>query len=209
MTATAGRLFAILPAAGHSRRMGRPKLLLPFQGTTVIARLLSALAHPQIAACCVVVRGGDEPLRREAEAHGGWVVSPGVDPPDMRASVEFALQQIGTRFHPSDDDGWLLIPADHPLLSGELLHELIAAWNRDRAEVLVPIHQGQRGHPTVFRWGTVCALPEMPAERGVNWLLERFAGGVREWPCNFPEVTQDLDTPDDFERLTRPERSRE
>ncbi len=206
MSLSAGRLFAIIPAAGHSRRMGRPKLLLPFEGTTVIARLLAALAHPQIVACCVVVRSDDEPLRKEAEAHGGWVVSADTDPPDMRASVEYALQQIAERFHPADEDAWLLIPADHPLLSMELLHELIAVWNRDEAEILAPTHQGRRGHPTVFRWSTVRAWPEMPADRGVNWLLERFAAGVREWPCAFPQVTQDLDTPEDFERLTHPER---
>ena len=44
------RLFAVVPAAGHSRRMGRPKLLLPLGASTVIARMLAALARPEIEA---------------------------------------------------------------------------------------------------------------------------------------------------------------
>jgi molybdenum cofactor cytidylyltransferase len=199
----ATRLFAVIPAAGHSRRMGRPKLLLPFQGTTIIGRLLAALEHPRIATSCVVVRADDVPLKQVAESHGCWVVSPDIDPPDMRASVVFALQQISERFHPSDDDGWLLIPADHPLLTSELLGELVTIWDQDLPEILVPTHQGKRGHPTMFRWSTVSALHEMPLDCGINWLLERFASGVQEWPCAFPEVTMDLDTPEDFESLQR------
>ena len=39
----AGMIAAVVPAAGHSQRMGRPKLILPIGGQTVIARVVSAL----------------------------------------------------------------------------------------------------------------------------------------------------------------------
>ena len=35
--------IAILPAAGGSRRMGKPKLLLPLDGGPLVARLVNAL----------------------------------------------------------------------------------------------------------------------------------------------------------------------
>lgn len=133
------RLFAVIPAAGHSRRMGRPKLLLPYRGTTVIGQLLATLSHLQVVARCVVVRRDDDALKREAESHGGWVVQPEVDPQDMRASVEFALQQIAAREHPQADDGWILIPADHPLLTAALFDELLSAWDSARPTILVPM----------------------------------------------------------------------
>ena len=56
------RLFAVIPAAGLSRRMGRPKLLLPWQGSTVVEHLLAALAHPRVVARCVVCRQSDAEL---------------------------------------------------------------------------------------------------------------------------------------------------
>jgi molybdenum cofactor cytidylyltransferase len=195
------RLFAVIPAAGQSRRMGRAKLLLPFQGTTVIGRLLETLAEPRIAARCIVVRRDDDRLRREAEAHNGWVISPEVDPPDMRASVAYAIEEIARRFAPNADDGWLLIPADHPVLPAELLVELLDVWDRDQPEIVVPTYNGRRGHPTLFRWEFAKLLGEIPADCGLNWLLARFADRLLELPCRYPEAVQDLDTPEDYARL--------
>ncbi len=199
------RLFAVIPAAGHSVRMGRPKLLLPYRGTTVIGSVLQTLSIPSITGTYVVVRADDLALRQEVEIHHGQVVSPAVNPPDMRASVEFALQHIATQHEPTDDDGWLLIPADHPLLSPALLAELLTVWDVQRPEILVPTYLGRRGHPTLFRWSTVRALADIPADRGLNWLLDRFADRVLDWPCDHPEATQDLDTPEDYERLLKQE----
>lgn len=195
------RLFAVIPAAGHSRRMGRPKLLLPCHGTTILGRLLTTLSIPAISTTCVVTRSNDVPLQAEAAQHGAWVISPTTDPPDMRHSVEYALQQIAARYQPQPDDGWLLIPADHPLLSTDVLTELLQRWHGGQPAILVPTYNGRRGHPTLFRWSTVELLKELPAGRGLNWLMERLSGAVREWPCSSAEVIQDLDTPEDYERL--------
>lgn len=199
------RVFAILPAAGRSRRMGRPKLLLPYRGTTVIGSLLATLATPRLTGCCVVVRAEDHTLQQEVLRHGGTVLSPTEDPPDMRASVEFALQHIVTQYHPDDDDGWLLIPADHPWLSSALLADLLAVWDARRPDILVPTYHGRRGHPTLFRWSTVRALTEIPADYGLNWLLKQYADQVWDWPCEYPEAILDLDTPEDYERLLNTE----
>lgn len=136
-------------------------------------------------------------------SHDGWVVQRAADPPNMRTSVEFALANIAEKYQPTDSEGWFLIPADHPLLSAELLGNLLTVWKDQSPEILVPTHHGKRGHPTLFRWSTVSAISDIPADRGLNRLLERFADRVLEWPCEFPEVVQDLDTPEDYERLLK------
>jgi molybdenum cofactor cytidylyltransferase len=197
------RFFAVVPAAGQSRRMGRPKLLLPYRGTTILGSLMASLKSPRIAACCVVIRADDAELQAEAEKHGAWVIQPAVDPPEMRTSVEIALHEIEQRYQPADSDAWLLIPADHPLLSPALLEELIAAWDQTAAEILVPSHNGRRGHPTLFRWSMVSEIRGIPADQGLNWLLRRQPTRVVEWPCDHPEVTFDLDTPEDYARLLK------
>ena len=62
------QLFAVVPAAGESRRMGRAKLLLPVGEKTVIARLLDVLDREDVSACVVVIRPGDESL--QWQSHG-------------------------------------------------------------------------------------------------------------------------------------------
>src|SRR5580704_2609900 len=55
--------FALIPAAGRSRRMGAPKLLLNFGGQTVLARLLAALETAGVGSRFVVVHPEDTEIR--------------------------------------------------------------------------------------------------------------------------------------------------
>ena len=197
------RLFAVIPAAGHSRRMGRPKLLLPIGNDTVLGHLLQALSHPAIAARVVVARRADAALAAEARACGADVVQPDEDPPDMLTSVEHALRFLRERFDPDPNDGWMLVPADHPTLDAQVISGLVAHWNSGHSSILIPTHGGRRGHPAFFRWSLATAVPSIPADRGLNWLVESHAGEVEELAVDSPAVLTDLDTPADYERLLR------
>ncbi|MBM81350.1 MAG: hypothetical protein CMJ78_12275 [Planctomycetaceae bacterium] len=92
--AAASRLFAVIPAAGLSRRMGQPKLLLPLGESTVITRLLETLRVPEVTDIVIVMRRGDQDLFNEVQESGATIVQPDVDPPDMRDSVEHAIEAI-------------------------------------------------------------------------------------------------------------------
>jgi molybdenum cofactor cytidylyltransferase len=195
------RLFAIIPAAGLSRRMGQPKLLMTLSGMTIIERLLQALDHPSIICRQVVVRPSDLPLQVEVSRAGGTLLKPQEDPPDMRTSVTLALEAIQREFSPSDDDCWLLVPADHPVLDRDLIDRLIHQWHVLHPTILVPRHGQRRGHPTLFRWSLARQVPLIPVNRGLNWLLREHATEVSELPVETNAATTDLDTPEDYERL--------
>ena len=61
------RCYAIVPAAGRSRRMGTPKLLLPFRDSVLMDCVLDAWLASRIDAVIVVVRRGDTALRQLCE----------------------------------------------------------------------------------------------------------------------------------------------
>jgi len=194
-------MFAILPAAGESRRMGRPKLLLPLGDSTVIARLVRALIDGGVDEVLVVVRPSDERLRHAAEEAGAYVVRPDVDPADMRQSVQFALDDLSRRESPDDRDGWMLIPADHPLLEPEIVRDLLTAWRRSDAPILIPTHAGRRGHPTLFRWSLASEVPGIAPHQGLNRLVKTHADDVIEYPVDSDHILMDMDTLEDYERL--------
>ncbi|MBI3862372.1 MAG: nucleotidyltransferase family protein [Planctomycetia bacterium] len=195
------RLFAIVPAAGHSRRMGRPKLLLPLGATTVIARMLGVLRRPEIVETIVVIRPDDEPLRAAVAACGATTLQPTTAPPEMRQSVEHALQAIERKFDPAPDDGWLLAPADHPLLDSAALDPVISAWTAATRKIVVPVHEGRRGHPTIFPFALAKEVFSLPADQGLNRLLQVYAADVLSVAVASAAVVTDLDTPEDYERL--------
>ena len=197
------RLFAVIPAAGLSRRMGEPKLLLNLAGKTVIERLMNALDHPQITSRVVVVRSSDLPLQAEVTRLKGSLVIPAVDPPDMRSSVATALESIENQYAPDDSDGWLLVPADHPVLDRQLIETVLGCWKSSPSRILVPRCGQRRGHPTLFRWSLAREVARIPADRGLNWLLREYSHEVTELQVESTAAITDLDTPDDYQRLVR------
>lgn len=200
MTDNTHRLFALIPAAGRSRRMGTSKLLLPWQGTTVIEHLVGTLARPEIAAIIVVTRPDDVELHAVLQRTSAIVVVPDHEPPDMRDSVELGLHTIRQRFAPAGDDGWLLIPADHPLLESDVLDGLMKRWSRGDCDALVPTHDNRRGHPTLLRWRLAARVEQLPRDVGINALLRSSPNLVTEWPTDRESVLADLDTPEDYAR---------
>ena len=192
------RTFALIPAAGRSRRMGSPKLLLPWSGRTVVEQLLIALNRPEIVAVFVVVRSDDVGLQDALSRTAAIVVTPDHDPPDMRDSVELGLKAIQKRFNPEDQDCWLLIPADHPLIEPEVLDGLLARWSSQDCKALVPSFCGRRGHPTLLSWSLAKQVEQLPRDVGINKLLRSSPDLVTEWPTDRESVLADLDTPEDY-----------
>lgn len=216
------RAFAIVPAAGKSRRMGQPKLLLPWRGATVIAHLLHAWRSSRVERVVVVVRRGDEDLLaaiRHSVANdsslsgeGGSeasdagrplaavdLVLPPVDPPDMKDSVRAALEHIEQAYRPTGDDVWLLAPADTPTLSTSVIDGLLAAVRSPQTSILVPTAGGRRGHPSLFSFRLASAVANLSEQEGVNAILGREL--VEEVELGTGALAPDFDTPDEYARL--------
>src|SRR5437868_14968895 len=102
----ANRAFAIVPAAGDSLRMNRPKLLLQWRGKTRIEHVLAAWKASQVKATVVVIRPEDEELALVVARTSALIVRPPLPPPDMRASVSFGLGEIRRLFQPHALDAW-------------------------------------------------------------------------------------------------------
>src|SRR5579863_2153397 len=168
--------FALVPAAGKSRRMGRPKLLLEFGGRSVAARLLAALARAGVGNRLVVVDPEDDALKRLVEDCGGNVLVPPTAPPEMRESVAFGLHEVMSELDRRKEavdlaSPWLLIPGDHPVVLSGTVETLLDASRRNPGRIVVPIFKGRRGHPTVFTWRHALEVDRIPNSEGFNWIL--------------------------------------
>ena len=194
--------LALLPAAGRSVRMGRPKLALPLGGRTVLEQVLRALREGGVVHTLVVVGPHVPELVPLAEAAGAHVCLLAEETADMRATVEHGLRWLEERFHPGPDDGWLLVPADHPALDAEVVRQLrrARAAHPDRS-IFVPTFAGRRGHPALIAWGHVADIRAHPPGLGLNTYLRRCADQTVEVAVDSAGVLCDLDTPEDYERL--------
>jgi CTP:molybdopterin cytidylyltransferase MocA len=194
-------IFAVVPAAGHSTRMGRPKLALPLAGRTVIERLVEALRSGGCQHVVVVVGPHVPELLAPAATAGAHACLLEQPTPDMRTTVECGLRWLQDRFRPKPEDAWFLAPGDHPALDARVVQKLIEEYARGKHTVLVPTAGGRRGHPALVAWRHVDAIRAHPASEGLNSFFRALPGGIGEVPVDNDGVLHDLDTPEDYQRL--------
>ncbi len=196
--------FAIIPAAGKSTRMGRPKLALPLGERTILEHVVAALRQAEVEHILVVIGTHVMELAALAESAGGLVSFLASPPNGMRGTVEHGLRWLEERFQPCPNDTWLLVPADHPALDSVVIPQLESAYAaQPQFSIVIPTHNGRRGHPTLFAWKHVASIRTWPAELGLNTYVRHHATQTLEVPVSSPGVLWDMDTPEDYERLRR------
>ena len=194
-------IAAIVPAAGRSGRMGRPKLILPVGGIPLIARVVAALrdggADRIIVVAPPTLEPGADALREAAEAQGAEVVVPDRPTFDMRASVELGLSHLFDGPKPS---ALLLTPGDLPGLGRDAVARVIGASIGSPGRIVAPRCLGKRGHPLLLPWPLALEIPRLPPGVGVNALLSDHADAIDFVTIDDADLLDDLDTSDDYRR---------
>jgi len=194
--------FALLPAAGKSSRMGRPKLALPLGERTILEHVVAVLRQAEIEHILVVIGSHVAELADLAESAGAYVCIIEALPTGMRGTVEHGLRWLEERFGPQPEDSWLLTPADHPALDASIVPQLESACSaHPQFSIVIPTYHGRRGHPTLFSWKHVAAIRAWPAELGLNTYVRQQASQTLEVPVDNASVLWDMDTPEDYEWL--------
>jgi molybdopterin converting factor subunit 1 len=184
--------------------MGRAKLLLPLGGATVIEGVVTALRRGGTDRVIVVAPPADAPegpaIAAAAARAGAEVLSPETRPAEMRLSVELGLAVLENGPPP-----WFVIlcPGDAPGMTPNLVARLLGLAARRRDCIVIPCHEGRRGHPIVLTWDVATEVRTLPPDVGVNALVARHADRVVELPVPDPELIADLDTPEDLDRWSR------
>lgn len=188
-------ICAIVLAAGRSRRMGTQKLLLPIAGKPIITRVVDELQQSSVAATLVVT--GTDGQKIQAALSGrkvSFINNPDADG-DMLSSI-----RCGSRALPSGCVASLIVLGDQPNLTSELVTKLIAGLKENGRGIILPTHQGHRGHPVL-----------MSAKLCEKLVSRHYAAGLREFLDSHPEdvfaveipdgsTLQDMDTPEDYQR---------
>lgn len=185
------RIGALVLCAGESRRMGRPKALLPLGGRTFLETLSDRLSEAGVDPI-VAVLGADAALIRSAVALPNlrFVINP--DPGrGQLSSIHCGLDAVSG----DDLDGVFLAPVDTPRVLAVTLRRMIGALSQ--APLIVPTFEGRRGHPALFAASLFGALRRAPLEEGARAVVHARSDRL-ELDCGDPAVLEDFDTPEDL-----------
>ena len=187
---------AILPGAGASRRMGRPKLLLPYRNSTLVGSVVEALRGGGVSTIVLVTSPGDEDLRAWAREAG---VRTAVNPDPgrgMLSSIREGLAALG-----GTGEILLVSPADLPALRSETVAALVQRMEETGAPLAVPVYQGKRGHPLAIAPALIPEIETLDPDVGLKQLRDRHEERLLEVEVEDPGVVQDVDTPEEYENL--------
>lgn len=192
---------AVIPAAGRSRRMGRPKPLLPFGDGTVLGAVAAALRGGGAGEVMVVTAPGDRALERLA-GRLGLRSTTNPDPSrGMLSSVRAGIEALGGAGELARRGAPLLVcPADLPALRAGTVRAVLAAIG-EGAGLAVPVHGGRRGHPLAVAPRLAAEIGSLDLSSGLRGLLDLHPDELTRVPVDDPGAIDDADTPADYDRL--------
>ncbi len=207
------KITAVVLAAGLSRRMGQPKMLLPWGETSVLGQVVSTLceavtdgpadseAKKRMAKTdfeVIVVTGG---MRHLVEAEVARLGAGGLparavfnsqhEAGEMMSSIRVGLAAIGP-----EAEYALIALGDQPQLSVESARRVVAAAQQPGARLILPSFEMRRGHPWLVHrdlWPDLAT-----AETGRAFL--RAHENEIQYVETDETVMKDLDTPEDYQR---------
>jgi molybdenum cofactor cytidylyltransferase len=173
--------------------MGTCKQLLRLEGKTVIAHCLETLLAGGVEEVVVVVSATGDEVAQVAGAYPVRVVRNPDPEGDMAASI-----RIGRGALSSPATGVLIALCDYPLVTALTISRLIEEQLRNPGNIIIPCHNGRRGHPPLFPRRL---LDELAGPLTLRDLLRTYAERVRHLEVQDPGVLIDMDTPEDYQRI--------
>lgn len=187
--------YALILAAGGSRRLGRPKQLLRWQGRTLLENAIDK-ARAVLGKRVIVVLGAHaEDIHAAIDLDSVKTVTN----PDWQAGLASSIR-AGIEALPASAQAVLILLCDQPLIGPEHLAKLLGAWQSEPELIVASQYHLSAGVPAVFPSAYFERLRSLTGDKGAKPLLREFDPYVLKIPL--AEAGLDIDTPTDFEQLT-------
>lgn len=188
-------IAAIILAAGQSKRMGAPKLLLPWGRTTVLGQVLDTLRQAGLTRLLVVSGAYRQEIEAVANACGAETVfNPNYATGEMLSSLQVGLQAL-----PDKVEAALICLGDQPQMQAETVRRICQTFLERRTLLVIPRYQERNGHPWLIArplWPEMLALS---GEATARQFLQAHAHQICHVPAD-ASILRDLDTPEAYQQ---------
>jgi 4-nitrophenyl phosphatase len=189
---------AVVLAAGESRRMGEPKQLLPVGGLPMVRRVTEAVCAAGLAQVVVVIGAQAEAV---GQALAGLPVEQVLNerwPEGMTTSLHAGLRALRPEIRAA-----LVVLADQPGLTAELIRAVVDCYHATGAPVVAPFYREQRGRPVLFDRALFPELLAAAGNKDRREVIARHQDQMARLEVSDPAVFRDIDTRQDYEKVAQ------
>ena len=197
-------IAALILAAGQSKRMGQPKMLLPWGTVTVIEQVIRVFAEAGMEDILVITGGAHERVQDIIlKSCGEYPVRTAYNK-DYEGGEMLSSIQCGLRDLTEESIGAALIAlGDQPQVEESSVRRVCEAFLQTKSPLVVPSYRMRRGHPWLVArslWHEI--LAQGPDQTPRNF-LNVHAEDIHYVELDSPSILADLDTPEDY-RVAHP-----
>ena len=188
-------ISAIILAAGESKRMGQPKLLLKWGESSLFEQTMDNYLASVVNEVNIVL--GYEAAEIEKQI-GDRSVNIAVNP-DYSKGMSTSIT-IGINIMSPRTQGIMLALADQPSVTTHTIDRLIQVFGLKQKGIVLPVYQGQRGNPVIFDVKYREKLLSLEGDMGGREIVRSCYNDVQEVAVDNRGVLTDIDTPEDYNR---------
>jgi molybdenum cofactor cytidylyltransferase len=196
------RIGAIILAAGQSKRMGQPKMLLPWGESTMIREVCQQVCANRLQEAVVITGEHHEAILAQL---GGLPLRVVQNPNYARAEMLSSLQ-TGLNAIWNTCDACLVVLGDQPTIDQGVISSLIDAYNQGPGRIVAPSYNKHRGHPLLIDKSFWQAFMDLPRNKAPRDLLKANEDQITYVVVDTASILQDIDTPEDYNRALSSDR---
>ncbi|MEX1138184.1 MAG: nucleotidyltransferase family protein [Bacteroidota bacterium] len=189
-----GAIHATILAAGESLRLGSPKQLLLYRGTSLIRHLAKIALDSRANKVSIVIGANAPEIRAEVARLPLSVINNPRWQEGMSSSIHAAVSTVGP-----DAAAILFLLSDQPLVSTPILNALIDSFKEYPDRIAACTYSNTLGVPALFPRSFFPDLAALTGDGGAKTVILKNSSSVT--PIPFPEGAIDIDSLSDLKKL--------
>lgn len=184
---------AIILASGFSRRFGENKLLVEFQGKTLVEHIMDKVLACNFNSISIVAK--DREVLDLADKRGINTLLNQNSHLGQSESIKIGLKRSLSA------DGLMFFVADQPLLDIETIKLLINEFKNNKENIIVPTFNGKKGNPVIFPVKFKDDLLKTEGDTGGRNVIKKHISSVNFVELKDENALKDIDIREDYKKI--------
>jgi len=188
-------VWAVILAAGESKRMGKPKLLLPFGESTIIGTVVNNTIQSKADKTLVVLGSDEDKVIEKIDDLPVKITVNTNFREGMLSSIQWGFESLA-----ENTRAVLVVLGDQPSISSSVINKIIDGYNQTEKGIVLPVYNKKRGHPIIIDMKYRDEVKQLSPDIGMHELIHNHTEDVLEVEVGTQRILNDIDTVEDYNK---------